>query len=50
MAPEEWLEMISVETGNVGDNAVHLAAGGTHKLKASMRVDQFVDHELCTGP
>ena len=46
MAPDDWLEMICVETGNAADNAVHLAAGGSHKLKASIRVDQFDGHGL----
>ena len=44
MAPDEWLEMICVETGNAADNAVGLAAGGSHKLKASIRVEQFDGH------
>lgn len=38
MAPGDWKEMICVETANAADNAIHLAAGATHKLAASIRV------------
>ena len=41
MAPEEWLEMICVETANAANNAVRLAPGESHKLKASVKVEQI---------
>jgi glucose-6-phosphate 1-epimerase len=39
MAPEEWREMICVETANAADNAVHLAPGASHTLRAVFRVE-----------
>jgi len=39
MAPDEWQEMICVETANAADNALSLAPGGSHKLTASIRVE-----------
>jgi glucose-6-phosphate 1-epimerase len=39
MAPDDWKEMICVETANVADNAVHLPAGASHKLTARIRVE-----------
>lgn len=39
MAPDEWRSMICVETANAADDAVHLAPGATHTLKAVIRVD-----------
>lgn len=39
MAPEEWHDMICVETANASDNAVHLAAGKSHTLKTVVRVE-----------
>jgi len=38
MAPSEWQEMICVETANAADNALRLAAGGSHKLTTSIRL------------
>jgi len=38
MAPEEWKEMICVETANAADNVIRLAPGGLHKLTALIRV------------
>jgi glucose-6-phosphate 1-epimerase len=39
MAPDDWKEMICVETANAADNAVTLAAGASHKLTALIRVE-----------
>lgn len=39
MAPDEWQEMICVETANAADNALRLAPGGSHKLTASIRLE-----------
>jgi glucose-6-phosphate 1-epimerase len=39
MAPDEWQAMICVETANVAGNAVTLAAGGTHRLTTTIRVE-----------
>jgi glucose-6-phosphate 1-epimerase len=39
MAPADWREMICVETANAADNTVHLPAGGSHLLRAVIRVD-----------
>ena len=41
MAPDEWQEMICVETANAADNALRLAAGGSHKLTASIRLESI---------
>lgn len=38
MAPDEWREMICVETANAAENAVHLPAGESHKTTATIRV------------
>ena len=39
MAPDEWQAMICVETANVADNAVTLAAGDSHRLTATVSVE-----------
>jgi glucose-6-phosphate 1-epimerase len=39
MAPNDWKEMICIETANAADNAVHLSPGASHKLTASIRVE-----------
>jgi glucose-6-phosphate 1-epimerase len=39
MAPGDWHDMICVETTNAADNAVHLAAGATHKMRAVVKVE-----------
>ena len=39
MSPEDWREMICVETCNAADNAVKLAPGGSRKLTATIRVE-----------
>jgi glucose-6-phosphate 1-epimerase len=39
MAPDDWRGMICVETANVADNAVHIAPGASHKVTASIRVE-----------
>ena len=38
MCPDDWREMICVETTNAADNAVHLAAGASHKMSAVIKV------------
>ena len=38
MAPDEWQRMLCVETVNAGGDAVHLAPGATHKMRASIRL------------
>ena len=40
MAPGDWREMICVETTNAADNAVHLAAGASHTLRAVLKVEE----------
>jgi glucose-6-phosphate 1-epimerase len=40
MAPEDWQEMICVETCNVSENAVHLSPGASHKLTARIRIER----------
>jgi len=39
MAPDDWKEMICVETSNAADDAVQLPPGASHKLTASIRVE-----------
>ncbi|MGD1071387.1 MAG: D-hexose-6-phosphate mutarotase [Bryobacteraceae bacterium] len=39
MGPDEWQGMICVETANAADNAVTLAAGGSHTLTTLIRVE-----------
>ena len=39
MPPDDWRGMICVETANAADNAVHLAPGASHRLTASIRVE-----------
>jgi glucose-6-phosphate 1-epimerase len=39
MAPDDWKEMICLETANAADNAIHLLPGASHKLTASIRVE-----------
>lgn len=39
MAPDDWKEMICVETANATDNAVHLSVGACHKMTALIRVE-----------
>ena len=39
MAPEDWREMICVETANADENAVKLAPGASHTLRAVIRVE-----------
>ena len=38
MAPDNWKEMICVETADAADNAIHLSPGESHKLSVSIRV------------
>jgi glucose-6-phosphate 1-epimerase len=38
MAPDEWQRMICVETANAAGDAVHLAPGATHKMRATIRL------------
>jgi glucose-6-phosphate 1-epimerase len=40
MAADSWKEMLCVETANAADNAVHLSPGASHKLRATIRVEQ----------
>lgn len=40
MAAGDWQDMLCVETANAADNAVHLPPGASHKLAASIRVEQ----------
>jgi glucose-6-phosphate 1-epimerase len=39
MGPDEWHEMLAVETANVGANAVTLAPGATHTMQAHVAVE-----------
>jgi glucose-6-phosphate 1-epimerase len=38
LGPDEWQGMICVETANVGEDAVTLPAGGTHRMTATIRL------------
>ncbi len=38
MGPDEWHEMLAVETANAGANAVTLGPGETHTMKAHVTV------------
>jgi glucose-6-phosphate 1-epimerase len=38
MDPEDWKKMLCVETANAGENAVVVPAGGTHHMRAVIRV------------
>jgi len=40
MAPDDWKEMICVETANAADNAIHLLPGASHRLTALIRSRQ----------
>jgi glucose-6-phosphate 1-epimerase len=39
MVPDDWREMICVETANAADNAIHLPPGASHKLAAAIRIE-----------
>ena len=39
MAPDDWKEMICVETANAAENAVRLAPGESHRLTALIRLE-----------
>lgn len=39
MAPDDWKQMICIETVNAADNAVHLSAGASHTLTTSIRLE-----------
>jgi len=39
MAPDDWQQMVCVETANAADNAVHLAPGASHRMTASIHVE-----------
>jgi glucose-6-phosphate 1-epimerase len=39
MAAGDWKEMLCIETAIAADNAVHLPAGASHKLTASIRME-----------
>ena len=41
LADKEWIEMVCIETSNVGDFAVELAPGQQHIMKATLRVIDF---------
>jgi glucose-6-phosphate 1-epimerase len=43
MAPDDWKEMICVETSNVADNSVHLPPGASSKLTALIQAEQSAD-------
>ncbi len=34
---DEWTQMVCIETANVGDNAVELAPGATHLMRATLK-------------
>jgi glucose-6-phosphate 1-epimerase len=39
MEPDAWMHMTAIETANVGDNAVTLAAGATHTMRATVSIE-----------
>ncbi|MBV9770953.1 MAG: D-hexose-6-phosphate mutarotase [Bryobacterales bacterium] len=41
MSANGWAEMICVETANAADDAIHLSPGATHKLTASIHVEEL---------
>ena len=38
MDPNGWRDMVCVESGNIGENAVELAPGATHRMSVTIRV------------
>jgi glucose-6-phosphate 1-epimerase len=40
-ADDEWIQMVCVETSNVGDFAVELAPGQQHTMKATVSVEDY---------
>ena len=38
MAPDEWRNMVCVETANAGENAVSVEPGASHRMEAAIRV------------
>jgi glucose-6-phosphate 1-epimerase len=42
MAPEEWREMICVESANAADNAVSVAPGQEHLMRVVIRVEPWL--------
>ncbi|MDO4258447.1 MAG: D-hexose-6-phosphate mutarotase [Actinomycetaceae bacterium] len=41
IGPSEWTDFICVESGNVREQAVHLAPGGRHRLHLSLHTDSL---------
>jgi glucose-6-phosphate 1-epimerase len=41
MAPDDWTNMLCIETANAADDAVHLPPGASHKLSATVRVSDY---------
>ena len=39
MAPDDWRGMFCVESANAGENAIRLAPGATHRMRAVLRVE-----------
>jgi glucose-6-phosphate 1-epimerase len=39
MAPQDWRDMLCVETANAGENAIRLAPAATHRMRATLRVE-----------
>jgi glucose-6-phosphate 1-epimerase len=39
MQPDAWLHMTAIETANVGENAITLAPGATHTMRADISID-----------
>ena len=39
MEPDAWLHMTAIETANVGENAITLAPGATHTMRADISID-----------
>ncbi|HEX9201900.1 MAG TPA: D-hexose-6-phosphate mutarotase [Acidobacteriaceae bacterium] len=40
MGPDAWLHMTCIETANVGENAVTLAPGATHTMRADISIER----------
>jgi glucose-6-phosphate 1-epimerase len=38
LGPDEWQGMICVETANVGEDAIALPAGATHRMTATIHL------------
>jgi glucose-6-phosphate 1-epimerase len=38
MAPDDWREMLCVETASAGENVIRLAPAASHRMRTAIRV------------